>query len=108
MKKILLVSCLLLISLSSFSQYIEGKVLDAETNQPIEGVHVIMKSINRGTLTNSKGNFYLKFPVRIIKSDVIKFSHLTYGTVEIPYIQKKKNYSVYLQLDVTKLQEVEP
>ena len=107
MKKMLLITCFLCSSFLTFSQYIEGKVLDAQTNKPIEGVHVIMKGINRGTQTNSKGNFYLKFPVKIIKSDVIKFSHLTYGTVEIPYIQKKKNYSVYLQLDVTKLQEVE-
>jgi N-acetylneuraminic acid mutarotase len=107
MKQILLITCFLLTSFSSFSQYIEGKVLDAETNKPIEGVHVIVKGINRGALTNAKGNFYIKFPYKVIESDVIKFSHLTYGTVEVPYIQKKKNYMVYLQLDITKLKEVE-
>ena len=76
MKQILLITCFLLTSFSSFSQYIEGKVLDAETNKPIEGVHVIVKGINRGALTNAKGNFYIKFPYKIIESDIIKFSHL--------------------------------
>jgi len=106
MKKLIITFYFILSSFLAFSQYIEGKVLDAETNQPIEGVHVIVKGINRGVLTNSKGNFYIKFPFKIVKSDVIKFSHLTYGTLEIPYVQKKKNYSVFLQIDVTKLKEV--
>jgi len=90
----------------SFSQYIEGKVLDANTNKPIEGVHVFMKGINRGTLTNEKGNYYLKFPYKIVKKDIIRFSHITYGELEVPYIQKKKNYSVHLIIDLNKLEEV--
>lgn len=99
----------LLFSLStflSFSQYIEGKVLDANTNKPIEGVHVFMKGINRGTLTNEKGNYYLKFPYKIITKDIIRFSHITYGELEIPYSKKKKNYSVHLLIDLQKLEEV--
>ena len=43
----------------SFSQYIEGKVLDANTNEPIEGVNVYMKGINRGAITNERANYYL-------------------------------------------------
>jgi len=90
----------------SFSQYIEGKVLDANTNKPIEGVHVFMKEINRGALTNEKGNYYIKFPYKIIKEDIIQFSHMAYETLEIPYVQKKKNYLVYLIVDLKKLEEV--
>jgi len=107
MRKKLLTTYFLLMSFLSFAQYIEGVVLDAETNKPIEGVHVFVKEINRGTLTNEKGNFYLKFPFEIIKTDVIKFSHIAYGSVEIPYVFKKKNYSVYLQIDVAKLNQIE-
>jgi hypothetical protein len=106
MKKLLLTLAFLFSSFISFSQYIEGKVLDANTNKPIEGVNVFMKGINRGTLTNAKGNYYLKFPYKIIKSDVIRFSHVAYGTLEIPFTSKKNNYPVYLLVDVKKLKEI--
>lgn len=106
MKKILLFTLFSLSSLVSFSQYIEGKVLDAKTNKPVEGVHVFMKGINKGTLTNAKGNYYLKFPAKIVKSGVIQFSHITYKTKEIPFTSNKHNYSVYLFVDVNKLSEI--
>jgi len=90
----------------SFSQYIEGKVVDATTNEPIKGVNVFMEGIGRGAVTNEKGNYYLKFPYRIVKNDIITFSHITYGELKVPYVQKKKNYSVSLLVDLTKLEEV--
>jgi len=99
----------LIFSLSSFltfSQYIEGKVLDAQTNKPVEGVNVFMKGINRGAITNEKGNYYLKFPYKIVKNDVIRFSHIAYKELEIPYNQNKKNYSVNLLIDLKKLEEI--
>ncbi|MBL4938764.1 MAG: carboxypeptidase-like regulatory domain-containing protein [Lutibacter sp.] len=106
MKNFILFFIFLLSTFLSFSQYIEGKVLDANTNKPIEGVHVFMKGINRGALTNEKGNYYIKFPYKIIKEDIIQFSHMTYETLEVPYVQKKKNYKVYLIVDLKKLKEV--
>jgi hypothetical protein len=106
MKKLILITLFSLFSFNVFSQYIEGKVLDTKTNRPIEGVHVFMKGINRGTLTNAKGNYYLKFPTRIVKSDVIQFSHIAYQTKEIPFTSKKHEYLVYLFVDVNKLNEI--
>lgn len=106
MKKFLLLIVFSFSAFISFSQYIEGKVLDAQTNKPIEGVHVFMKGINRGTKTNAKGVYYLKFPYKIIKSDVIKFSHVAYGTLEITFTSNKHNYVVYLFVDVNKLKEI--
>jgi hypothetical protein len=106
MKKLILITLFSLFSFNVFSQYIEGKVLNAKTNKPIEGVHVFMKGINRGTLTNAKGNYYLKFPARIVKSDVIQFSHIAYQTKEIPFTFKKHEYLVYLFVDVNKLNEI--
>ncbi|MFT3750422.1 MAG: TonB-dependent receptor [Agriterribacter sp.] len=53
---------------SAFSQQknqaivITGKVLDAETGQPLEGVSVIMKAGSRGTSTASDGSFSLPVP----------------------------------------------
>ncbi|WP_456376069.1 Kelch repeat-containing protein [Lutibacter sp.] len=106
MKKRFLFLFFSLFTILSFSQYIEGKVVDATTNKPIEGVHVFMKGINRGTLTNAKGNYYLKFPYKIVEEDIIRFSHITYGELKIPYSKKKKNYSVQLLMDLQKLEEV--
>jgi len=106
MKKFTLFLIFSLSSFLSFSQYIEGKVLDANTNKPIEGVNVYMEGINRGAITNEKGNYYLKFPYEIIKKDVIHFSHIAYKKLEIPFLQKKKNYSVNLLIDLKKLEEV--
>ena len=106
MKKGILFLIFSLSTLLSFSQYIEGKVLDVQTNKPIEGVHVFMKGINRGVLTNEKGIFYLKFPFKIVKSDVIRFSHIAYEEIDIPYVQSQKNYKVYLKGDLIKLEEI--
>ena len=106
MKKILLISSFLLSSFISFSQYIEGKVVDAETNKPIEGVNVYMEVINRGAVTNEKGVYYLKFPYKIVKSGSIRFTHITYKELEVPYVPKKKEYSVSLLIDLQKLEEV--
>lgn len=106
MKKITLFLIFSLLSFLSFSQYIEGKVVDANTNKPIEGVNVYMEGINRGAITNEKGNYYLKFPYQIVKNDVIRFSHIAYKELEVPYIPKKKNYSVNLFIDLKKLEEI--
>lgn len=106
MKKIILFLIFSLSTFLSFSQYIEGKVVDANTNKPIEGVNVYMEGIHRGTVTNEKGNYYLKFPYVIVKNDVIRFSHIAYKELEVPYVPKKKNYSVNLLIDLKKLEEV--
>jgi len=106
MKKITLFLIFSLSTFLSFSQYIEGKVVDANTNKPIEGVNVYMEGINRGAVTNEKGNYYLKFPYVIVKNDIIRFSHIAYKELEVPYVQKKKNYSVRLIIDLKKLEEV--
>lgn len=107
MRKFELILLFTLLPLLSFSQYIEGKVLDAKTNKPIEGVHIYMKNVNRGTLTNEKGKFYLKFPIKIVKKDSIEFSHLAYKEIKISYVSQKKEYIIYLVRDVKKLTEIE-
>ena len=97
MKKYLI---FLLVSFSSFltfSQNIEGTVLDASTNKPIEGVSVFIKSSAKGTVTNNKGDFYLKIPSENIKNDTIYFSHISYKELKTPYKDNKSDYSVYLQ-----------
>lgn len=107
MKKIVAGIFLILYSFSTYSQYIEGKVLDAETLKPIENVHVYMDHLKDGDLTNNKGYFYLNFRAKKIDSSTIHFSHLAYSKLSIAYIKKKKDYTVYLIKNVTDLAEIE-
>lgn len=81
----------------SFSQHIEGKVLDAITKEPIEDVSVFIRKANSGTITNDKGYFYLKIPPKSSTNDTIYFSHISYKELKTPYKGKKIDYSVYLQ-----------
>lgn len=106
MRQTLIFLIFFLLSFVSFSQYIEGRVLDAQTQKPIEGVNVYLEGISRGAVTNEKGDYYIKFPFEIVKNDIIHFSHLTYRELKIPYTPDKKNYSVNLLIDFKKLEEV--
>jgi len=106
MKKILLVIGFLITS-QSYSQYVEGVVLDAKTHEPIENVSVYMDEIDRGTTTNVKGFFYLTFPAEIVKSGTVLFSHVKYKELKVSFFSKKKNYKVFLVEDVTNLREIQ-
>jgi TonB-linked SusC/RagA family outer membrane protein len=61
-KKIFLAIPLLMIFSSIFSQTqtFEGKVVDAATKAPLEGVSVIVKNTREGTSTNKSGEFSIK------------------------------------------------
>jgi len=107
MKNIVIGIFLVFFSITTYSQYIEGKVLDAETLKPIENVHVYMDHLKDGDLTNNKGYFYLNFRAEKIDSSTIHFSHLAYSKVSISYVKKKKDYTVYLSKKITDLTEIE-
>lgn len=65
MKKI--VTCLLIsiCSLTAFSQAnysISGRIIDAETKQPLQGASVFAENTTIGTATNNSGEFFLRLP----------------------------------------------
>jgi len=65
MKKIF--TCLLpaIISLTSFAQAdyaISGKVIDGDTNLPLQGASVFAENTTIGTATNNDGTFFLQLP----------------------------------------------
>ncbi len=95
MKKFILLIFFPFSTFLSFSQNIEGNVLDAITKQPIEGVSVLIKGISGGTITNDEGYFYLKTPPKISTNDTIYFSHISYSILKKPY--KKNEFEVFLQ-----------
>jgi len=60
MRKIIVMSALLLTSLSVFAQYtIKGKVTDAETGQALQGANVLLVNSTQGMPTNEQGEFSL-------------------------------------------------
>jgi hypothetical protein len=60
MKKPLSFLSFLLISLSAFTQVnLKGKVVDAQTREPLVGASVFAQNTTRGTITNAEGKFQL-------------------------------------------------
>lgn len=65
MKKIFTGLLLAAISLSSFAQAdyaISGKVIDGDTNLPLQGASVFAENTTIGTATNNEGTFFLQLP----------------------------------------------
>jgi len=60
MKKPFLALSLCFINILSFAQFtFSGKVVDAETKEPLQGASVFAQNTTKGTTTNSEGNFSL-------------------------------------------------
>ncbi|MFD1293103.1 carboxypeptidase-like regulatory domain-containing protein [Lutibacter holmesii] len=106
MKKITTCILFVFIAISSYSQYIEGRIFDAATNKPIEGVNVSVVNLEDGTFSNPKGVYYLKIATNKKGLGNIQFSHIGYQTVEMALNKGQKIYNVYLVKNVNFLDEV--
>ncbi len=74
MKQLSVVALVLLLALSVHAQaVIQGKVVDAETDEPLIGTTVILKGTQQGTTTDIEGRFALKVPPGI-QTLVISFT----------------------------------
>lgn len=83
MRKLLLMSALLLTGMSVFAQYtIKGKVTDAESGKPLQGVGVILMNSSSGLPTNAKGEF--------------SFSNLSSG--DYRFVARMIGYTTYEQI----------
>ena len=99
--KMLLALSLSLCLQSSFAQIVTGKVTDATTGIPLEGVTVKIKAYNTGTLTNKQGDFSLKASA----SDMLVFSYIGYEPQEIT-VGNQSNIMVKLVSAITDLGQV--
>ena len=71
---------------------LEGKVVDAKTNEPLIGANIIILGTNLGTMSDLQGNFFLKkVPVGSysIKATIIGYKSKT-ATVQVQYQQTVK------------------
>lgn len=75
---LLLIGLLFSLNLTAQSS-IKGKVQDAETSSPLQGVNVVVKGSTQGAITNAQGEFNL---TEVKESDILVFSYLGYEKVE--------------------------
>ncbi|MBQ3673928.1 MAG: SusC/RagA family TonB-linked outer membrane protein [Paludibacteraceae bacterium] len=78
---------------------VKGKVIDADTSEPMIGVSVLVMGTTSGTVTDFDGNFELSVPDKA----TLQLSYLGYKTIEI---RAMENMSIIMETDAQQLQEV--
>lgn len=77
-----------------YGQRLFGTITDSKTNEPIPGVNVFIKSINKGVTTKKDGVFYFEHAGGVEKNDTIIFNTVGYKTLKLTlsqfeYLDKK-------------------
>lgn len=89
----LVLLCFFSISVFSQTGSLRGKVTDAESGQPLDGVNVILRGTDFGAATDDQGNYSIEnIPVGIYE---ISFSFIGYTQRILPDILIKSNRIVY-------------
>ena len=94
-RKISLFIILLLISITSYSQIIKGKICDHKSGTGLPYANIFIKNSLVGTATNSVGEFKLK--VKNLKSKII-IKYIGYKTIEIELSTLKTNATNTIKL----------
>ncbi|SDS46657.1 Kelch motif-containing protein [Maribacter dokdonensis] len=88
-------------------QNIEGTILDAETNQPIEFVNIYVKEGQIGTTSDGLGKFNLVLNSELNSTQIVFFTILGYHPKSYSVLElEERNYVVYLQKKTENLNEV--
>ncbi|MFW5658153.1 MAG: carboxypeptidase-like regulatory domain-containing protein [Bacteroidota bacterium] len=62
---------------------VTGKIIDNDSEKPVVFASIYLDSGNKGTVSNSEGEYVLKIPRGKI-NQVVEFSHLGYKTLQLP------------------------
>ena len=81
---------------------VKGKVTDSEKGEPIPGVSIVLKGVNKGTNTDASGNYSIAVPDR---ASVLVFSFVGYQKQEIT-VGNQAQVNVVLKADMNELNEV--
>ncbi|MFW5821056.1 MAG: carboxypeptidase-like regulatory domain-containing protein, partial [Bacteroidota bacterium] len=105
--KTIITSLLLLYSLALFSRVIpedllRGKVVDADTNEPLIGVNVVIKGTTKGTITDTEGKFQIDING---ETATLVFSYIGYIQLE-KQVSVEKEVTIALSPSVNALNEV--
>ena len=79
MKKLILFSLMILSSFMSFSQ-ISGKIVDADSNQPLPGATILVQGTDDGVVTDFDGEFTIQAATA---GSTLVISYLGYETQEV-------------------------
>lgn len=85
----------------SSGQIVKGKVLDAETNEPLPFCNIICKSTNIGTVTDENGRFIINTAI----GSKLNISFIGYKQLEIVVNQRKLG-EIYLRSESSLIAEV--
>lgn len=102
--KLYIFTILVLVSTTSFTQTLSGKVIDAKTKKPLEVVTVYFDNTTIGTTTNENGEFSISYSDAIQSTLVI--SYLGYEKVLISDYRNLKDITIALKESVNALEEV--
>jgi CarboxypepD_reg-like domain len=106
MKCRLLFFLLFIFDLSNAQYRIQGKVIDAETQKPLEGVSVFLSHSTNGTITNDKGDFQLNYKEQGKYELVITSLNYEDCIVSVQTIQSVESLVVKLKPAATLLKDV--
>lgn len=79
------------ITTSLQAQTIRGKVLNKETNEPIVGANILVTGTNKGTVTDTDGEFAISVPQ---EAETLRISYVGYETRQTVF---EDNMTIYLQ-----------
>lgn len=93
-----------------WAQLLTGKIMDAETHQPLSYVNIGIPGKDKGTVANPDGTFRLYIPAEN-SSDSLRFSligYASYSVVISSFLSKTEpsDKIIYLKSKVTELKEV--
>jgi TonB-linked SusC/RagA family outer membrane protein len=104
MRKQIIITCLLLLSLCGYAQNrvtISGKVTDATDGEPLIGVSVVEKGTTNATITDIDGNYKLQ----LSQGGTAQFSMISYTPQEIKVTQDEVR-NIIMSEDAKALDEV--
>ena len=100
MKRLQTIFFCLLVGVSAFADInVKGKVIDADTSEPMIGVSVLVMGTSTGTVTDFDGNFSLTVPDKA----TLQLSYIGYKTIELRAVPDMR---IILESDAQQLQEV--
>jgi TonB-dependent starch-binding outer membrane protein SusC len=105
MKKSLFIVCLLLLyaGMSLAQRDVSGRVLDNESQTPLQGVSVTVKNTNIGTTTEADGSFRLTVPAG---ARTLVLSFTGFASREVSLSETQNSYDLSLSRSVQSLNEV--
>ena len=100
MKRLPAIFFSLLLAVSAFADInVKGKVIDADGQEPMIGVSVLVQGTTSGTITDFDGNFELTVPDKAM----LQFSYIGYKTIEVRAVPSMQ---IIMESDAQQLQEV--